>query len=78
MNLNTWFSIVAFCQVTVKGIYEFVYLNFETLTNWFTCLQYVIERNIFRPTVFIDVGNRAWKYANLYTQNFKFELVCIN
>ena len=47
--------IVAFCQATVKGIYRFVYLDFETFANWFTWLRCVVEQDIFRPAVFINV-----------------------
>ena len=52
--------IVAFCQIRVKGIYQFVFLNFEALTIWFTCLRRVTERDIFRSTVFTNVESRPW------------------
>ena len=53
--------MAVFCQATIKDDYQFVYRNFEAFTNRFTCLQCIIERNAFRPTVFINVENRPSK-----------------
>ena len=64
---------MAFRQATVKGIYRFVYQNFEARANWFTWLRCILERDIFRPTVFINVEN-----TKIYMQIFKFELVCMD
>ena len=64
---------MAFRQATVKGIYRFVYQNFEARANWFTWLRCILERDIFRPTVFINVEN-----TEIYMQIFKFELVCMD
>ena len=61
INLNTWFSIAAFCQATLTDNYQFVYLKFEAFANRFTCLKCIIERGTFRPTVFINVESRPWK-----------------
>ena len=64
---------MAFRQATVKGIYRFVYQKFEARANWFTWLRCIVERDIFRPTVFINVEN-----TEIYMQIFKFELVCMD
>ena len=61
INLNTWFSIEAFCQATITENCQFVYLKLEAFTNRFTCLKFIIERDTFRPTAFINVDSRPWK-----------------